>query len=37
MYGHGMYGFFDPTFLLVIIGLVISGAASAYVNSTFRK
>lgn len=37
MYGHGMYVFFDPTFLLVIIGLVISGAASAYVNSTFRK
>ena len=37
MYGHGMYSFFDPTFLLVILGLVISGAASAYVNSTFRK
>ncbi|MTD38713.1 peptidase [Erwinia sp. CPCC 100877] len=31
------YGFFDPTYLLVIIGLVISMAASAYVNSTFRK
>ena len=37
MYGYGMYGFLDPTFLLVILGLVISGIASAYVNSTFRK
>lgn len=38
MYGNGMfYNFFDPTFLLVIAGLVISGLASAYVNSTFRK
>ncbi|MBL4995820.1 peptidase [Enterococcus xinjiangensis] len=32
-----MYGFLDPTFLLVILGLVISGIASVYVNSTFRK
>jgi Zn-dependent membrane protease YugP len=31
------YGFFDPTYFLVIIGLVISMAASAYVNSTFKK
>jgi Zn-dependent membrane protease YugP len=31
------YGFFDPTYFLVIIGLVISMAASAYVNSTFNK
>ncbi len=23
MYGYGMYGFLDPTFLLVILGLVI--------------
>lgn len=37
MYGYGMYGFLDPTFLLVIAGLIISGLASAYVNSTFRK
>lgn len=38
MYGYGMfYNFLDPTFLLVIAGLVISGLASAYVNSTFRK
>ncbi|MGM0292240.1 zinc metallopeptidase [Enterococcus mundtii] len=36
MYGYGFYGF-DPTFLLVIAGLAISGIASAYVNSTFRK
>ncbi|MDA9470996.1 zinc metallopeptidase [Enterococcus sp. 5H] len=32
-----LYGIFDPTFILVIIGLVISMAASAYVNSTFKK
>lgn len=31
------YAIFDPTFILVIIGLVISMAASAYVNSTFKK
>lgn len=32
-----MYGFFfDPTFILVIAGLVISMIASAHVNSTFR-
>lgn len=37
MYGYGMYGFFDPTFILVIAGLIISGIASVYVNSTFRK
>jgi len=30
------YSFFDPTYLLVIIGLVISMAASGYVNRTFR-
>ncbi|MFV0559456.1 MAG: zinc metallopeptidase [Enterococcus sp.] len=34
---YGMYALFDPTFILVIAGLVLSGAASAYVNSTFRK
>lgn len=38
MYGYGIfYNLLDPTFLLVIAGLVISGLASAYVNSTFRK
>lgn len=29
--------FFDSTYILVIIGLVLSGLASAYVNSTFNK
>ncbi|HAY52612.1 peptidase [Schleiferilactobacillus harbinensis] len=32
-----MMWWWDPTFYLVIIGLVLSGAASWYVNSTFRK
>lgn len=29
--------YFDPTYILVIIGLAISGLASAYVNNTFNK
>lgn len=29
--------FFDPTYILVIIGLAISGIASSYVQSTFHK
>lgn len=37
MYGYGYYGFFDPTILLVLIGVVLSMAASAKVNSTFSK
>lgn len=38
MYGYGYYGMgLDPTYLLVIIGLVISMAASAKVNSTYAK
>lgn len=40
MYGIGGYGFgwfYDPTFILVIIGMVISMAASAYVKSAFSK
>lgn len=40
MYGIGGYGFgwfYDPTFILVFIGMVISMAASAYVKSTFSK
>ncbi len=40
MYGMGGYGFgwfYDPTFILMIIGMVISMAASAYVKSTFNK
>jgi len=33
-----MYGYyFDPTYILVIIGVVISMIASANVKSTFRK
>lgn len=32
-----LYGFFDPTYILVIVGLLISMAASAYVKSTFNK
>ncbi|MFV0559061.1 MAG: zinc metallopeptidase [Enterococcus sp.] len=35
--GYGMGLFFDPTFILVIIGLMLSGAASAYVSSTFKQ
>lgn len=31
------YNIFDPTFILVLIGLAISMAASAYVNHTFKK
>lgn len=38
MFYGGMMGmFFDPTWILVIIGAVLSLAASAKVNSTFRK
>lgn len=34
----GYYGmFWDPTYVLVVIGLMLSTAASGYVNSTFRK
>lgn len=29
--------FYDPTYFLVLIGLAISGLASSYVQSTFRK
>ena len=33
-----LYGFyFDPTYILIVIGMVICLAASAHVNSTFRK
>lgn len=38
MYYGGMMGYyFDPTWILVIIGAVLSMAASARVNSTFSK
>ena len=33
-----LYGYyFDPTYVLIVIGMVICMAASAHVNSTFRK
>ena len=32
-----IFALFDPTYFLVIIGLLLSMAASAYVNSTFAK
>ncbi|MCH4057864.1 zinc metallopeptidase [Lapidilactobacillus gannanensis] len=32
-----MFFYFDPTFILVIIGIIITGIASAKVNGTFRK
>lgn len=34
---HMFYYYFDPTYILVIIGLVISMIASANVNGSFRK
>lgn len=36
MYGFG-YGLFDGTFIFVVIGMVLSLAASAYVKHTFSK
>lgn len=33
-----LYGFyFDPTYILIVIGMIICMAASAHVNSTFKK
>lgn len=33
-----LYGFyFDPTYILIIIGVILCSVASAHVNSTFRK
>jgi len=39
MYGYGAYGFYglDWTYILVLIGAVLSMIASAKVNSTFNK
>lgn len=38
MYGYGLgYGFYDPTIILLIIGMVLSMAASAKVNGTYSK
>ena len=38
-YRYGGYGFYhiDPTYILVIIGLLLSLWASSVVNSTFNK
>lgn len=35
--GYGYYGYVDPTYLLVIIGIVITLLASARVRTTFSK
>ena len=37
MYGFGYYSWFDPTYILVVIGAVICLIASARVKSTFNK
>ena len=37
MYPYGMGFYWDPTYILVIIGAVITMAASAKVNSTYGK
>lgn len=37
MFGRYYYGFFDPTMILVLIGVLLSVAASAKVKSTFEK
>ncbi|WP_081676550.1 zinc metallopeptidase [Butyrivibrio sp. NC3005] len=36
MYGYGFYGF-DPTYVLVLIGVVLSLVASANVKTTFNR
>lgn len=36
-YGYGYYPFFDPTMILVLIGVILSLAASAKVKSTFAR
>lgn len=36
--GYGLgYGFFDPTYILILIGILICAIASANVNATFRR
>lgn len=37
MYGYGYYGWWDPTYFLIIIGAVICMIASARVKSTYSK
>lgn len=36
-YGYGFFPFFDPTYILVLIGIVITLLASSRVKSTFSK
>lgn len=36
-YGYGYGMFWDPTYVLVLIGAILSMLASAHVNSTFRR
>lgn len=36
-YGYGMWGFFDPTYVLVFVGAVLAMWASARVKSTYSK
>ena len=36
-YGYGLYGLWDPTYWLVVVGAIICLAASARVRSTFNK
>ena len=36
-FGYGFYPYFDPTYVLVLIGLILSLAASARVKTTFAK
>lgn len=36
-YGYGSRFLWDPTYILIIIGAIICLAASAYVNSSFKK
>lgn len=36
-YGYGYYPYFDPTYILVIIGVILSLAASTRVKTTYAK
>lgn len=36
-WGHGMYWMWDPTYILILIGVLLSLLASAKVRSTFAK
>ena len=35
--GYGYYYYFDPTYLLIILGVLLSVIASAHVTGTYRK